>query len=61
MPLLLAATPVLGLLCWYGYDYLIPDFRRYTDDRPDFEHGITTERFLRSWAFEATVVTGYWW
>jgi hypothetical protein len=59
--LLLATTPVLGLLTWYGYDRFVPDFRWYTDDSPPYEHGLTLERFLKSWALEVAVVLGYWW
>jgi hypothetical protein len=57
---LLAATPILGLLAWYGYDYLVPGYRWYTDERPPYEHGITGVRFLLSWGFEIIVVIGYW-
>jgi hypothetical protein len=61
LALLVALTPILGLLTWYGYDHFIPDYRWYTDDRPPYDHGLTLERFLKSWALEITVVLGYWW
>jgi hypothetical protein len=57
---LLAATPVLGVLVWYGYDYLVPELRWYSDERPPFEHGITGVRFLMSWGLEIAIVIGYW-
>jgi hypothetical protein len=58
---LLATTPLLGLLTWYGYDHFIPDYHWYTDDRRPYEHGLTLERFLKSWALDFAVVLGYWW
>ena len=61
LPLLLIITPLLALLVWYGYDRIVPDYRWYTDDRPPYEHGLTLERFLKGWAFEAAIVLGYWW
>ena len=33
---LLAVTPLLGLLVWYGYDRFLPDYRFYTDERPSY-------------------------
>jgi hypothetical protein len=61
LPLLLSLTPLLGFLTWYGYDHFVPDFRWYTDERPPYEHGLTLERFLNAWAFEAAVIVGFWW
>jgi hypothetical protein len=58
---LLALTPILGLLAWYGYDRILPDYRFYTDQRPPYEHGLTLERFFSAWAFELAVVLGFWW
>ena len=60
-PLLLAISPLLGLLAWYGYDHLVPDFRWYTDERPPYVHGLTLERFMLAWLFEIAMVLGYWW
>jgi hypothetical protein len=61
LPFLLALTPLLGLLAWYGYDRVLPDYRFYTDERPPYVHGLTLERFLNAWAFEIAVVIGFWW
>jgi hypothetical protein len=58
---LLGITPLLGLMTWFGYDRLLPDFRWYTDDSPPYEHGLTVERFLKAWGFEVLVVLLYWW
>jgi hypothetical protein len=48
---LLATTPLLGFLTWYGYDHFVPPH----------EYGLTLERFLKSWALEIAVVLRYWW
>ncbi len=61
LPLLLLITPVLGLLVWFGYDQIVPDYRWYTDERPPYEHGLTLDRFLTGWGLEVAVVLGYWW
>jgi len=58
---LLLLTPFLGLLTWYGYDHFVPDFRLMTDPSPPYEHGLTLERFLKAWGFEALIALGYWW
>lgn len=59
-PILFVLTPVLAIITWYGYDYLVPSFRWYTDESPDFEHGLSVERFLYALAFEVSVVAVYW-
>jgi hypothetical protein len=60
LPLLLA-TPLLGILTWFGYEHFVPSYRWYTDERPPYEYGLTLERFLIAWGLEILVVLGVWW
>ena len=59
--LLLAITPVLAWLTWFGYDRIVPDYRFMLDERPPYEHGLTLDRFLLSWGWSASVTLGFWW
>jgi hypothetical protein len=58
---LLAITPVLAWLTWFGYDRIVPDYRFMLDERPPYEHGLTLNRFLLSWAWSAAITFGFWW
>jgi hypothetical protein len=61
LAVLIALTPVLGLLLYLGNDHFVPDFVWYTDDSPPYQHGLTFARFLIGWALEVPVVLIYWW
>jgi hypothetical protein len=57
---ILAISPVLALLTWFGYDHLVPDYRFFTDDRTLYSHGLTLSRYLTALAFDLTMVAIYW-
>jgi hypothetical protein len=59
--LLIAVTPLLGLMVWVGYERFVPDLSLYTDEMPTYAYGLTLARFVYGWTFELIVMLLYWW
>ena len=59
LEVLLAITPLLGFLLWYGYDHLIPD-GGFPAGAHDYAHGLTWIRFGKAWLIEIVGVCIYW-
>ena len=54
--LVLLAVPLTAVLTWYCYDYFLPEISLGIYDGPDwvpYQHGLTTERYLKALAVQA--------
>ncbi len=55
---LLSAATLLCLAAagsWYLYDYYVPDYRLFNDDRPPWQHGLTLPRFGAAFGIQALI------
>jgi hypothetical protein len=53
-------TILSSLVTLYAYDYLIPSFRWYTDESPDWVHGITPLRFGLALGLQVSILLFGW-